>query len=110
MNSPLVEFVPVRSWHVFSTIRSNREVIRFRVFDRHFFTLFDGDWFSTDWELAPAARDAIFAYCEGRASEWGGGKACLIIHALPKSKEELKHSLIRILTDPASWQRLENAA
>jgi hypothetical protein len=110
MNPPLIEFVPVRSWHVFGTIRSNRGVIRFRVFDRRFFTLFDGDWFSTAWELAPAVRDAIFAYCEGRASDWGGGRTCLVINVLPDSADEVKHHLIRILTDPASWNLLEDAA
>jgi hypothetical protein len=103
VNPPVIEFAPVRSWRRFNAIRSNREVIRFRVFDRSTFTVLDGDWFSTRWTLAPAARDAIFAYCEGRASQWGGGKACIVIDARPDSAEDLKRWLIRILDDPASW-------
>jgi hypothetical protein len=107
MNTPVIEFVPVRSWRVFSAIRSNNEVIRFRVLERSKFTLIDGDWFSTRWELAPAAYEAISAHCGGRASEWGGGRACVIIHARPDSAEELKRFLIRILNDPASWLHWE---
>jgi hypothetical protein len=103
MNSPRIEFHSVRSYGQFHNVRSNREVIRFRVMERSRFTLLDGDWFNTSWELAPAASDAIFARCQGRASEWGGGKSCLIIHAHPESAEELTRCLIDVLSDPRSW-------
>jgi len=105
MNSPRIEFVLVRSWPAFDEVRSNNEAVRFRVRERRKFTLLDADWFSTPWELAPAARDAVFAYCEGRATEWGGGKACLVLHARPESADELKRFLTRTLSDPASWLR-----
>jgi len=105
MNSPRIEFVSVRSWPAFDEVRSNNEAVRFRVLERRKFTLLDADWFSTRWELAPAARDAIFAYCEGGASEWGGGKTCLVLHAPPESAYEMKRYLARTLSDPASWLR-----
>jgi hypothetical protein len=103
MNSPRIEFHPVRNYSQFHNVRCNREVIRVRVMERSKFTLLDVDWFSTSWELAPAASDAIFARCQGRASEWGGGKACVIIHADPEHAAELQRFLVRVLTDPRSW-------
>lgn len=65
MNSPRIEFHPVRSYSQFYKVRSNREAIRFRALERSKYTLFDGDWFSTNWELAPSAWDTISAHCEG---------------------------------------------
>jgi hypothetical protein len=105
MSAPRIEFVPVRSWPAFNEVRSNSEVIRFRLMERSKFTLFDADWFSTNWELAPSAWEAISAECEGRASQWGGGKACLIIHADPEAAAELQRFLSHILSDPRSWLR-----
>jgi hypothetical protein len=105
MNAPRIELVPVRSWAAFYEVRSSNETLRFRVLGRSKFTLIDADWFSTRWELAPAARDAIFAHCEDRASQWGGGKACLIIHADLEHAAELQQFLTRILADPSSWLR-----
>jgi hypothetical protein len=105
MIPPRIEFPHVRSYRQFYDVRSSREVIRFRVLERRGFTLLDGDWFSTPWELAPAARDAIFAYCEGRVSEWGGGKACVIIRTKSHAADELKRFLAEILANPSSWLR-----
>ena len=103
MNSPRVEFHSVRNYSRFHDVRSSREVIRFRVMERSAFTLLDADWFSTPWELAPAASEAVFARCQGRASEWGGGKSCLIIHTHPEAAEELTRFLTDVLSDPRSW-------
>jgi hypothetical protein len=105
MSAPRIEFVPVRSWPAFNEVRSNSEVIRFRLMERSKFTLFDADWAGTRWELAPSATEAIFSHCEGRALHWGGGKACLIIHADLEHAAELQRFLIRILADPSSWLR-----
>jgi hypothetical protein len=106
-SAPRIEFHLVKSHAASYEVRSCREAIRFRVLDRKRFTLLDADWFSTNWELAPPASDAIFAYCEGHASEYGGGKACLIIHARPEAAAELKRFLARILSDARSWLYLD---
>jgi hypothetical protein len=103
MISPRIEFHRVRSYSQFYEVRSNREAIRFRALERSTYTLFDGDWFSTNWELAPFAWDAISAHCEGRASQWGGGKACVSIHADSQHAAELQRFLTQVLNNPRSW-------
>jgi hypothetical protein len=105
MTSPTIEFHVVSSSRSFRLIHSTAKFIRFRVWERAHSTTLDADWFTTAWKLAPAARDAIFSHCAGRALDWGGGTACLIIHAKPGAAPELQQFLKQILANPVSWLR-----
>jgi hypothetical protein len=105
MISPRIEFREVSTSRRFHHIHSSKEAIRFRVSERTDSTTFDADWFRTEWKLAPVAGDLIFSHCEGRAFEWGGGAACLIIRVKTPVADQFKQFLAEVLSNPSSWLR-----
>jgi hypothetical protein len=113
----LVEFVDCRNWTATENVRSAQGVFRFRVIPRGKTVRFDCDFFSTDFELSPAAWLVIEKRWElegqvghrekgGITRDCGGGKSCIIFDTFPENVAGWKTFLSELLTDPSAWRDL----
>jgi hypothetical protein len=105
--SPAIEFHTVNSLCAYRRVRSSNDVIRFRLRAKRGLVTFDGDWGSTKWYLAPAARDAIFARWDAERSrlarDCGGGKWCVVFSTPVALAEAWREFLLDLLSQPSSW-------
>jgi hypothetical protein len=109
MMAPSVEF-HVTAQRDFTKIRSNSQVIRFRVVRRAGRTDIDGDWFSTRWELSRSAwrqvESAWNAECAGhpcKRGSCGGGRSCIIVTISPEREEYWREFLRDLLSRSEAW-------
>jgi hypothetical protein len=109
MIAPTIAFEVVTNHRQFNAVRSTNQIIKFRVWRRPGRTEFDADFFSTRWELAPAAWQQIKARYDlerefpCRRGSCGGGKSCIILAVAPEREEAWRTFLSNLLSRPESW-------
>ena len=96
--------------------RTCDERVVIAVFRRKRLTRFDADWWRTNLELSPAARDEIFAEHHrilqegfraggGGVLNSGGGRACLDLEVHADRAQAMRSVLERVLSRPGAFVR-----
>jgi hypothetical protein len=117
--TPEIEFHATPTSRAFYRVRSSGDIVRFRITVKRDRVTFDGDWYSTRWELAPAAWDLIERRWNAERSlrrksrcsgDCCGGKACVIFTSPRDQEEAWREFLLALLSQSSSWLVLDRYA